>query len=149
MAVPQVNVGAIGEHTGVSAMTSRAVLGWLAILGLAMLNGAFRQIVLIPRIGDRAAIASPLLLSALIVVATLVLLPWIGPSTARDAWSVGIVWLGLTLAFEFLAGHYLFGDPWAKLFAEYNVTRGRLWVVVPITSLLAPVVTYALRHRPV
>lgn len=130
-------------------MTSRAVLGWLVILGLAMLNGAFRQVVLIPRIGDRAAIMSPLLLSVLIVAATSVLLPWIRPLATRDAWSVGILWLALTLAFEFLAGHYLFGDPWAKLLAEYNVARGRLWVVVPITSLLAPVLTYALRHRPV
>lgn len=128
-------------------MISRAVLGWLAILGLAMLNGAFREAVLIPRIGDRAAIISPLLLSVLIVVATAVLLSWIRPGTARDAWSVGILWLGLTLAFEFLAGHYLFGDPWAKLLAEYNVTRGRLWVVVPLTALLAPVLTYASRHR--
>lgn len=130
-------------------MISRAVLGWLAILGLAMLNGAFREALLIPRIGDRAAIISPLLLSVLIVVATAVLLPWIRPGTAREAWSVGIFWLGLTLAFEFLAGHYLFGDPWAKLLAEYNVARGRLWVVVPLTALLAPVVTYALRHRAV
>ena len=130
-------------------MTSRAVLGWLVILGLAMLNGAFRQVALVPRIGDRAAIISPLLLSVLIVVAASVLLPWIRPITARDAWSVGLLWLGLTLAFEFLAGHYLFGDPWSKLLAEYNVTQGRLWVVVPITSLLAPVLTYALRHRPV
>lgn len=129
-------------------MTSRTVLGWLVILGLAMLNGAFRQVVLIPRIGDRAAIISPLLLSVLIVVATAVLLPWIRPATARDAWTVGTFWLGLTLAFEFLAGHYLFGDPWAKLLAEYNVVRGRLWLVVPMTSLLAPVLTYALRHRP-
>ena len=129
-------------------MTTRAVLGWLVILSLAVLNGAFRKKVLIPRIGDRAAIASPLLLSALIIVATWVLLPWIRPSTASEAWGVGLCWLGLTLAFEFLAGHYLFGDPWARLLAEYNVLQGRLWVVVPITALLAPVLTYALRHRP-
>ena|SRR5688572_31225784 len=129
-------------------MTTRAVLVWLVILGLAILNGAFRQAVLIPRIGDRAAIVSPLLLAALIVVATLVLLPWIRPSTVRDAWSVGIFWLGLTLAFEFLAGHYLFGDSWTKLLAEYNVFQGRLWVIVPVTALLAPVLTYALRRHP-
>ena len=124
-------------------MTTRAVLGWCVILGLAILNGAFRQGVLIPRIGDRAATVSPLLLSALIVVATVVLLPWIRPGSVRDAWSIGMLWLGLTLAFEFLAGHYLFGDPWARLLAEYNVFQGRLWVVVPLTTLLAPVVTYA------
>lgn len=128
-------------------MTTRAFLGWCVILGLAILNGALRQGVLIPRIGDRAATVSPLLLSVVIVVATQVLLPWIRPASVRDAWSVGILWLGLTLAFEFLAGHYLFGDSWTKLLAEYNVFQGRLWVVVPITTLLVPVVTYALRHH--
>jgi hypothetical protein len=51
----------------------------------------------------------------------------------------------LTLAFEFLAGHYLFGDPWERLLAEYNVARGRFWVLVPITTLLAPIVIQTLR----
>lgn len=128
-------------------MMARAFLAWLVILGPAILNGAFRQSVLIPRMGDRAAIVSPLLLAALIVVATLVLLPWIRPGTSRDAWRVGVFWLGLTLAFEFLAGHYLFGDPWANLLAEYNVLRGRVWILVPLTSLLAPVLTYNLVAR--
>lgn len=75
------------------------------------------------------------------------LLPWIRPGTLRDAWGVGILWLVLTLAFEFLAGHYLFGDSWAKLLAEYNVLQGRLWVTVPLTTLFAPVVTFAMRHQ--
>ena len=60
---------------------------------------------------------------------------------------MGVLWLAVTLAFEFLAGHYLFGDPWERLLAEYNVARGRLWVVVPITTLLAPVLVHTLRAR--
>lgn len=63
---------------------------------------------------------------------------------ARNAWRVGVFWLVLTLAFEFLAGHFLFAEPWANLVAEYNVLGGRLWSGVPRTSLLAPVLTYNL-----
>jgi hypothetical protein len=47
-------------------------------------------------------------------------LPWIGPESRAEAMWVGVQWLFQTLAFEFLAGHYLFGNSWEKLFADYN-----------------------------
>jgi hypothetical protein len=51
----------------------------------------------------------------------------------------------LTLAFEFLAGHYLFGHPWATLLADYNLARGRIWLLVLVATLLGPVLAYAVR----
>jgi hypothetical protein len=127
-------------------MFIRAVLVWLIILVLAILNGAFRQGLLIPRFGEPVGrVLSPIILAVLVLVAAWILLPWIQPHTQRDAWLVGVLWLVLTLAFEFLAGHYLFGDPWERLLAEYNVARGRFWVLVPITTLLAPIVIQTLR----
>ena len=56
-------------------------------------------------------------------------------------------WLGLTVAFEFLGGHYLFGDSWERLLAAYNVAQGQVWVLVLIATLLAPVLAYGMRHR--
>ena len=72
-------------------------------------------------------------------------MPWVRPLTRGDAWTVGVLWLVLTLAFEFLAGHYLFHNPWERLFADYNVAQGRIWILVLITTVLAPVLVYALR----
>lgn len=106
---------------------------------VAIANGAFREAVLRPRLGEPAGrIISTLMLCALILLIAVLSIGWIGPATVGQAFVVGLVWLGLTLAFEFLAGHYLFGDPWEKLLADYNILRGRLWVLVPITTLLAP-----------
>lgn len=51
----------------------------------------------------------------------------------------------LTLGFEFLAGHYLFGSSWEKLLADYNVARGRIWLLIPIVTLLAPVWAQSMR----
>jgi hypothetical protein len=120
-------------------MLARSALAWLLILVLAILNGALRQALLIPRIGDRAGhIVSTLLLSGMILAATWLLLPWLRPLTARDAWTIGATWLVLTTAFEFLGGHYLFGTPWPRLVADYNVARGRIWILVLATALLAP-----------
>jgi hypothetical protein len=88
---------------------------------------------------------SPLLLAVLVVVVAWLSVRWIRPLGRRGAWPVGLFWLGLTLAFEFLAGHYLFGDPWERLLAEYNVAQGRLWLLVPVTTLIAPVLAERLR----
>jgi len=129
-------------------MYVRATVAWLIILALAIVNGALREEVLIPRFGEQLGrLSSPLLLALLVFGVAWILLPWIRPLTSREAWIVGILWLGLTLAFEFLAGHYLFGDPWERLLAEYNVVQGRLWVLVPISTLIAPAVIRTLRSR--
>ena len=127
-------------------MFIRAVLVWLIILLLAILNGGLRQELLIPRLGEQVGrVLSPIILAVLVLLAAWIFTPWIRPATTRDAWLVGLFWLGLTLAFEFLAGHYLFGDPWERLLAEYNVARGRLWVFVPMTTLIAPVLVRRFR----
>jgi hypothetical protein len=58
---------------------------------------------------------------------------------------VGTLWLALTLTFEFVVGHYGFRKPWADLLADYDVRRGRIWVVVLVVTLLAPLWTARLR----
>jgi hypothetical protein len=48
------------------------------------------------------------------------------------------VWVALTVAFEFLAGHYVFGNSWEGLIADYNVFRSRLWILVLLMNLFTP-----------
>jgi hypothetical protein len=48
------------------------------------------------------------------------------------------LWLGLTLAFEFLVGHYAFGTSWNELLADYDILNGRLWLLVLVAALTAP-----------
>ena len=69
-------------------------------------------------------------------------LVWVGPHTTRQAWVVGTIWLGLTLAFELLAGHYLFNRPWSVLLADFNLAAGRLWLLVLAATLLTPVLAF-------
>lgn len=79
-----------------------------------------------------------MLLCGLIALVAWFTIGWIHPRTARSALIVGILWLALTLAFEFLAAHYLFHKPWAILLADYDIRRGRIWVLVLVTTLLVP-----------
>jgi hypothetical protein len=121
-------------------MLVRALGVWLVILLLAMVNGSVRNALVAPRVGDQAAhLIATVVLSALVVLLVLWTIPWIGPASRGDALRIGAMWVVLTLAFEFLAGHYLFGAPWERLLADYDLLRGRIWPLVLLTTFVAPV----------
>ena len=63
-------------------MLIRAGAVWFAIMLIAILNGAARDILLVPRLGDPVARAlSCLTLAALIVLVTWISLRWIHPAS--------------------------------------------------------------------
>jgi hypothetical protein len=65
---------------------------------------------------------------------------------AFDVWTVGITWLILTLLFEFMAGHYVFKNPWEKLFHDYNIMKGRLWGVFIVFITILPYLVYSIKN---
>ena len=114
-------------------MLVRAFAVWLLLLVIAVVNGAFREAVLAPRYGTTVAQpVSALSLSVLILATAWSTAPFVGYDSFRA------VWLCLTLAFEFLAGRFLFGKTWDVLLADYDVMKGRLWPLVLLATLLAP-----------
>lgn len=130
-------------------MLGRAVAVWAGLLIVAVLNGGLRSALLVPRFGEHTGhVVSTVTLSVAIFVLAWVAISWIGPHDSGDALRIGATWLGLTLAFEFLAGHYLFRTPWQTLMADYNVIRGRIWVLVLLTTFVAPLLAARLRHLP-
>jgi hypothetical protein len=108
-------------------------------MAVAFANGALRELLLSPPLGGKSGhVLSTVILCGAIALIAWISMPWIGARTAAESWKVGGLWLALTLAFEFLAGHFLFGNSWTKLLADYNIAKGRVWVLVPIITLLAP-----------
>lgn len=127
-------------------MMARAMLIWFALLAVAIGNGAIREGLLLPWLGRGVAQAvSTVLLSGFIVAIGWLATPWIAPRSAAEAWAIGLVWVTLTLAFEFLGGHFLFGKSWSALLADYNLLAGRIWVMVLVVTLLTPVLAFAKR----
>ena len=120
-------------------MVRRAAFVWFCILVVAMVNGTLRALVLQPLLGDYLGrAASCLTLSAAVLYIAMNAITWMQPSTGAEAWMIGAMWLGLTLAFEFLVGHYVFHTSWNELLADYNLLNGRLWLLVLATTLIAP-----------
>lgn len=126
----------------------RAVIVWCGILGLASINGAVRQAWLVPHLGVTPGRAvSTVLLAALVALTAWLTIRWIRPRSVRDGVLIGVSWLALTLAFEFLAGRFLMGNSWAVLLEDYDVRKGRIWLLVPVVVSVAPL--WAARSRGV
>lgn len=93
-----------------------------------------------PKFGEHIGhIISTLILCVIIFAVTRVMIRWIKPNISINAILIGTLWVSLTVAFEFLAGHYLFGTSWEKIIADYNIARGRIWILVLVTTLISPV----------
>lgn len=116
-----------------------AIWGLLAVV--AVVNGGFREVVLIPRIGQYPGhVLSTALLVGAILIVTYGFFQW---TTVEYAWiellAVGVLWTVLTVGFEFLVG-YVEGTPVSVTLGQYNVLAGQVWIAVPLTLLLAPLV---------
>jgi len=127
----------------------RAVGTWFVFLVIAFGLSAVREGLLRPRIGEaKAHVIGTLIAVALIM---LVIYAFVGrlheiPSIS-DLILIGVLWLVMTVAFEFGFFHYVMGKPWETLLADYNVLRGRIWVLVLASVLLGPIIVGTLMKR--
>jgi hypothetical protein len=117
-----------------------ALAVWLLLFGVAFSLGAVRELLIAPAIGEPLAhVVGTLAFVAVLLGITVAFVRRIRPRCSlTDLWLVGVLWLALTLAFEFLFFHYAAGKPWEALLADYNLLRGRIWLLVPLTELLGP-----------
>ena len=120
---------------------------WFPMLLLAIANGALREFVLKKYVSELAAhqlsTFSLLLLFAIYIG---LIIKWMPPASANQAILVGLFWLVLTLLFEFGFGRYR-GSSWGTLFADYNLLKGRLWILIPVWVAIAPYVFFKLTNR--
>jgi hypothetical protein len=140
-------VGEAAAAVQAMSLLGRVSIAWLVLLVAAVLNGAVRQAFLVEVMDEQAAHGvSTIILCLLIFGLGWLASPWLNLVSGREAWLAGGVWLVLTIAFEFLGGHYLFGAPWSGLLADYDLSRGRIWILVPIVTLLTPPLIRLLRR---
>ena len=127
----------------------RAVGICFVFLVIAFGLGAVREGLLRPRIGE----AKAHVIGTLIAVAFMILVIYAfiqrvhGSCSMTDLILIGVIWLVMTVAFEFGFFHFVMGKPWEALLADYNVLRGRIWVLVLATVLLGPIIVGTLMKR--
>jgi hypothetical protein len=102
------------------------------LLALAMIaNGVVRLYLLLPLLGERGAeLASAATGVVLILVITRPFIRSLDFAGPREYAGIALLWMGLTVAFEFGFGHYVAGTSWSALLANYDLLAGRTWPVV-------------------
>ena len=115
------------------------ILAWVPMVGIAILNGVMRETFFAGHMDALSAhqlsTLSAVILFGLYILGLVRLFP---PASARQALQVGLIWLGMTIAFEFLFGHFVMGHPWHRLFYDYNIFAGRTWILFLIWITIAP-----------
>ena len=126
----------------------KSFLVWLLFIPLAIANGALRDLVFTPALGDTMGRAvSSLVLSLLILGLTLLLVKRLGVDTRAGYLVVGAFWLILTLLFEVSFALLVIGHPMDELLKDYNIFRGRLWLIVLAATFFAPLLASKMRKR--
>ena len=130
-------------------MTIRILLLWAAIIPMAIANGIFRDAVLVRSLGQKKSrTVSGLSLSAGILAWTILTIPWVPlPGLVQYA-RVGLLWLTLTVAFEFLFGRVVAKKSWQELLRAYRFENGDIWPLVLMAVTVSPVAAAALRIFP-
>ena len=130
-------------------MILRALATWFFLFLVALLGAVVREGVFLPRVGEPAAhVMGTALVAGVMVVVIGILLPWVTPGLEPGRlWLLGASWTAATVAFEFGFGHFVMGHPWSRLFHDYNLLAGRVWVFVLLAILFAPVILGRLQAR--
>lgn len=114
---------------------------WLGMLLAAFLNGALRELLIVRLVGEQVGhVLSVVVLSGAIFGLAYLFVRAQRPLPASTLFQIGLFWLGLSLLFEFGFFHYAMHEPWEKLLADYNLFRGRLLIVVWLTTLFSPLI---------
>lgn len=117
-------------------------LAWFPMLLLAILNGSLRDLGYKKYIGDLAAHQlSTITLIILFAFYIGYIIHRFPPSSSAQAIFIGLLWVMLTLCFEFGFGKAR-GNSWSALLADYNIMKGRIWILIPIWILIAPYIFY-------
>jgi hypothetical protein len=112
------------------------------MLLIAIMNGAIREFFFKKYLNEMAAhqlsTVTLILLFAIYIWFIMMQFP---PDSGSTALGIGVIWVLMTLCFEFGFGRYR-GNSWNTLLQDYNLFKGRLWVLVPIWILIAPYIFY-------
>ncbi|MEE1249856.1 MAG: hypothetical protein UHU19_11620 [Lachnospiraceae bacterium] len=122
-----------------------AFLIWVMIIPIAILNGGFREYVLV-NLGVLARPLSGIILSVSIFIVAYLLVPKIKNCVKRDYIIFGIMWFILTNLFD-LSSYIKAGDGFAGLLQSYNIFTGNLWLLVVLSALFSPIIVMKIKEK--
>ena len=129
-----------------SLLWALAFCAWIGFAGIAILCGALRVKLLEPHLGEKAAHVVGTVIVCVAIMAAIQL--FVASSGLKDTWPlmrIGAFWTALTICFEFAFGCLVMKKSFEELFADYNFFKGRVWLLVLLTTFYGPVIAGMLR----
>lgn len=121
---------------------------WVIIALLAIINGIFRENILVTHLGQSMAVAvSGIMLSLTVFIVTYISFPLFGKQHALTYVFIGLQWVFMTLLFEFLFGHYVMGKSWSALLQVFDIMKGDLMILVLLVSLISPLLVARIKNN--
>ncbi|MFL5740403.1 MAG: hypothetical protein ACJ75B_09320 [Flavisolibacter sp.] len=118
----------------------RAAITWLLFIPIVFINATIRELVYKPFVGELAAhqISTVLASAAFFILAYLRFRNHVQTVSKSSLFLIGCMWLIMTVLFEFALGRFVTGASWNKIFYDYNILEGRIWILLLITLLVTP-----------
>ena len=117
----------------------RGLAVWLIIILAESIHGTLRQLLIAPIIGDlparRIAFVVGMLLIFLIAYC---FIRWISAPSTKSLFAVGVMWMILTLVFEFGLGIFVLNFSLERMLEDYDVSRGGLMGFGLVFVIFAP-----------
>jgi len=121
------------------------ILWWFAFPFVGILNGVLREATYKNFTGNLLAHQISTITGIVLfgIIFYFIFKKWkIG--SIKHAILIGLIWLGLTILFEFGFGHYIMKNSWEKLFHDYNIAEGRVWGIFLLWITIAPSIFYTI-----
>lgn len=123
-------------------MSSRYFLLWLPMIALAFANAAIRQLIFIKYFTElRAHQFSTITLMSFCSVYVWLIFSFLNIQKSGQAFRIGLMWMILTIAFEFSLGR-LTNHSWTELLQQYNFFSGHIWPLFLLWLLFLPLSFY-------
>lgn len=121
-------------------------IAWFPMFVIALANATIREVGYKRYVGELAAHQISTLTACILVgVYVWLLSNYLAIQSAGQAIGIGLMWLAMTVVFEFGFGHFIVGNPWSRLLHDYNVLQGRVWGLFVLWIAVAPYVFYEIR----
>ncbi|SDK96409.1 hypothetical protein SAMN05660337_1861 [Maridesulfovibrio ferrireducens] len=121
---------------------------WIPMIFIAIANGIIRETLYAKYLGELASHQlSSVTAIALFTFYTLFIQKQFPLHSSGEALLIGFMWLILTIAFEFLFGHFIMNNSWVILFEDYNIFKGRIWVLVLIALTILPFLIFLQNNK--
>ncbi len=127
----------------------RALAVWGLLMAAETVHGALRTIYLVPAVGDFRSRQIGVATGSLLIVGIVwLLVRWLQAPDRRTQVAIGLLWVALTIGFEIVLGHFVFGFAWSRIGEDFDVRAGGLLPFGMAVLALSPLLAARLRGNP-